>query len=272
MDSVSPPPGRSRAGTHSTLDDRFTFGSLVLAPLTPEQACEWVLARAAQEVSCIVVTAHISHLMFAHRDREFSEVVARSDLTVADGWPLVFASRLFRHPLPGRVIGIDLVQAALEAGVRLRVAILGGPPGAAEAMAAHQRQRHDIVLIEPLPMHRWDTPEERRALEQRVTAAQPNLVLIGLGVPRQEILADALRSAVVGPILCCGSTIPVLGGHIRRAPRLIRQIGMEWAFRTLQSPIKLGPRYARTGTWFVILTLREAVRVAVAAWGGWLDG
>ncbi len=225
-----------------------------------------MVAQALVNASCIVVTAHISHLMFAHHDREFEEVVGRSELTVADGWPLVAASRLFGPALPGRVIGIDLVQAALSSGVRLRLAILGGPPGAAQALAERERERHDIALIEPLPPHRWDTPTEREALMQRVAAARPNLVLIGLGAPRQELLADLMRPHVCGPILCCGSTIPVLGGQIRRAPRVVRQVGMEWAFRILQSPIRLGPRYLRTGTWFAVLTMREAFRRIAGAW------
>jgi N-acetylglucosaminyldiphosphoundecaprenol N-acetyl-beta-D-mannosaminyltransferase len=244
----------------------FTFGGLALSPLTLQEASDWVVAQAVLSVSCVVVTAHISHLMFAYRDRAFQDVVERSELTVADGWPLVFASWLFGPILPGRVIGIDLVQAALDAGVRLRVAILGGPPGAAEALAQRESTRHEIALIEPLPERRWDTPEEREALARRVSAARPNLVLIGLGVPRQELLGDLLRPCVSGPILCCGATIPVLGGQIRRAPRVVRQVGMEWAFRTLQSPIRFGPRYARTGIWFVILTIRETVRRAVGAW------
>jgi N-acetylglucosaminyldiphosphoundecaprenol N-acetyl-beta-D-mannosaminyltransferase len=246
------------------------FGGLALTPLTPQDACDWVIGQALMSVSCIVVTAHISHLMFAYRDRAFGDVVKRSELTVADGWPLVFASRLFGPALPGRVIGIDLVQAALDAGIRLRLAILGGPPGAAEALAERHRDRHDIAIIEPLPPHRWDTPEERRSLRARVAAAKPNLVLIGLGVPRQELLAEHLRPHVQGPILCCGSSIPVLSGQIRRAPRMVRRIGMEWAFRILQSPVKHGPRYLRTGTWFVLLTVREAFKRVTGAWGSWL--
>jgi N-acetylglucosaminyldiphosphoundecaprenol N-acetyl-beta-D-mannosaminyltransferase len=255
--------GSPSAGAHHARPDRtdlFLFGGLALAPLTVQDACDWVIAQALMSASCIVVTAHISHLMFAARDRAFGDVVERSELTVADGWPLVLASRLFGPALPGRVIGIDLVQAALDAGVRLRLAILGGPPGAAEALAARERGRHDVAIVEPLPMHRWDTPEERRALVERVSAAQPNLVLIGLGVPRQELLADDLRPHVCGPILCCGATIPVLGGHVRRAPRLVRQVGLEWAYRIIQSPIRLGPRYLRSGSWFMRLTVGEVAR------------
>ena len=228
----------------------FTFGGLNMAQIGVDDAADWVLHRAVAELPSVVVTSHLNHVMLAERDPGFREAVAAAELNVADGWPLVFASRLMGPRLPGRVIGIDLVDTVLRRDTRLRLAILGGPPGSAEALAERERARHDIVRIEPMPAGVWDTPGERAAILDRVREARPNLVLIGLGAPRQELFAEELRPVVRGPILCCGAAIPVLGGHVRRAPGVVRTIGMEWAFRTAQSPARLGPRYMRSAWWY----------------------
>ncbi len=232
-------------------DDFFLFGGLSLAPLTLEGSVQWVVDRANDEQAAVVVTSHISHLMLAAKSTSFRAVMAASELNVADGWPLVAASRLLRPALPSRVIGIDLVDQVLRSDARFRIAILGGPPGTADSMAEREGMRHQIAIVEPLPVGLWDMPEELDAMFDRVRHANPNLVLIGLGVPKQELLADQLRPHVSGPILCCGAAIPVLGGSIRRAPKMVRRIGVEWMFRIVQEPARMGPRYLQTGSWFV---------------------
>jgi N-acetylglucosaminyldiphosphoundecaprenol N-acetyl-beta-D-mannosaminyltransferase len=155
------------------------------------------------------------------------------------------------------VIGIDLVDRVLGSGSRFRVAILGGPPGTAEAVAEREAERHDIVIVDPMPVGLWDAPDALEAMFTRVRSANPNLVLIGLGVPKQELLADRLRPCVSGPILCCGAAIPVLGGSIRRAPAVVRKVGAEWAFRICQEPARMAPRYVQTGSWFLRAFLHE---------------
>jgi len=241
----------------SRIAPEFAFGRLHLSPLLPEQAAAWVVERAISGSAAVVVTSHLHHLRLAETDPSFLDVLNRCELNVADGWPLVAASRVFGPRLPSRVIGIDLTDAVLHAGVRLDIAILGGPPGAAEALGEHEGDRHNLVLVEPLPPEIWEQPDEYRAMLERVAAAAPTLVLLGVGAPRQEILADELRPYVRGPILCCGVTIPVLAGSVRRAPRLMRRVGMEWAFRLILSPRRLGPRYLRGAGWFVRIAGRE---------------
>jgi exopolysaccharide biosynthesis WecB/TagA/CpsF family protein len=240
--------------------DRFLFGGLTLAPLTLESSVGWVVDRANAGQAAVVVTSHISHLMLTAKSARFRAVMADSELNVADGWPLVAASRVLRPALPARVIGIDLVDRVLASGSRFRIAILGGPPGTAQAVAERESTRHDIVIVEPLPVGMWDAPAELQAMFQRVREARPNLVLIGLGVPKQELLADQLRPYVRGPILCCGAAIPVLGGSIRRAPRVVRTLGVEWVFRIFQEPVRMAPRYVQTGSWFVRAFVHEVRR------------
>ncbi|HEY3765030.1 MAG TPA: WecB/TagA/CpsF family glycosyltransferase [Gaiellales bacterium] len=247
-------PGLDSSGAR---DDDFRFGGLTLAPLTLDSVVRWVVDRANAEQAAVVLSSHISHLMLAAKSPQFRAIMATSELNVADGWPLVAASRILHPALPGRVIGIDLVDRVLQSDAQFRLAILGGPPGTAEAVAEREGERHDIVIVEPMPVGVWDTPEALEAMFERVRNANPNLVLIGLGVPKQEFLADQLRPYVSGPILCCGAAIPVLGGSIRRAPAVVRRVGAEWAFRICQEPVRMAPRYVQTGSWFLRAFVHE---------------
>jgi exopolysaccharide biosynthesis WecB/TagA/CpsF family protein len=241
----------------------FTFGGLSLTAISIDDAADWVVQRARAELPSVIVTSHLNHVRLAERDPEFLRAVAAAELNVADGWPLVVASRLMGPRLPGRVIGIDLVDTVLRGERGFRLAILGGPPGSAQALADRESGRHEIVQVESLPAGEWDTSEQRAEILERTRRAAPNLVLVGLGAPRQEVFAEQLRPVVRGPVVCCGATIPVLGGHVRRAPGVVRSVGMEWAFRTAQSPVRLGPRYVRSAWWYSRVFGRElTTRVA----------
>jgi len=236
---------------------QFAIGQLSLQRLSLAETTRWVVDRAVAEQPALVVTSNIYHLMLAEVRPDFAELVRRCDLNVADGWPLVLASRMLRPAVPERVAGIDLVARVLAEAPRLRVAVLGGYADAAERFADRFSDRHDIVIVDALTPGGWDTPEYREGLLGRLRAARPNMVLVGVGAPRQELLAEELRPYVAGPLICCGATIEVLADVRPRAPRLMRQTGLEWAFRMSLEPARLGPRYLRAGAWFIRVTARE---------------
>ncbi len=241
--------------------DAFVFGPLRLAVLSPTEATTWVVDRALAGTACVVVTPNVHHLRLALHDEAFLEIVDRAELCVADGWPLVLASRLTAGPrLPGRVAGVDLVDSVLERAPGLRVAILGGAPGAADAFARMIGSRHDVVLVDSLPPGHWESAEQMLELRERLRLARPNLVLTAIGAPRQELLADRLRDVVAGPILCCGAAVEMLAGIRPRAPLLFQRLGLEWAFRAALEPTRLVPRYARAGRTFLGVLVDELRR------------
>jgi N-acetylglucosaminyldiphosphoundecaprenol N-acetyl-beta-D-mannosaminyltransferase len=235
------------------------LGPLHLAPLTLTEAVQWVTDQARIGRPCLVVTSNIHHLRLAEADPAFAEVVARAELNVADGWPLVTATRLASDVgVPERVAGVDLVQRILtQSTVPLRVAILGGPPGAANALAARVDAPHEVVFVDELPKGRWDTPPQLAQLREALAEARPSLTLVGIGAPRQELLADALRPALAGPAIGCGAAVEILAGFRRRAPRLVQGAHLEWAFRMLLEPRRLVPRYWVAGRAFVAVVVRQ---------------
>jgi N-acetylglucosaminyldiphosphoundecaprenol N-acetyl-beta-D-mannosaminyltransferase len=235
------------------------IGALRLAPLTLTDAVEWIAEQARTGRPCLVVTSNIHHLRLADTDTAFADVVARAELNLADGWPLVAATKLASDvSVPERVAGVDLVDRILtQSDVALRVAILGGPPGAAERLARRVHAPHEVVYVDELPKGRWDTPPQLAQLLERLAAARPSLTLVGIGAPRQELLADALRPALAGPAIGCGAAVEILAGLRPRAPRLVQAVRLEWVFRMLLEPRRLAPRYWVAGRTFVAVVVRQ---------------
>ena len=236
----------------------WRFGELLLAPLSSAETTRWIVERALEKSPAVVVTSNVHHLRLAERDRTFRDVVRRAELNVADGWPLVLASRILGGGIPGRVAGIDLVDDLLHSDERLRVAILGGPGTTAARLAEMARDHHDVVLVDPLPPQEWEQRIERLTTDLR--SAAPTLVLLGIGAPRQELLAESLRPAVRGPIVCCGAAIEVLAGLRPRAPETLQRLGLEWAWRIALEPSRLLPRYLLAASSFIRVVGRETFR------------
>jgi N-acetylglucosaminyldiphosphoundecaprenol N-acetyl-beta-D-mannosaminyltransferase len=213
-----------------------------------------------------VVTINLDHHRRALRDPASAALCARASLRVADGMLTVFASRLQGTRLPARVAGSDLVPALARAAARCgrSLYLLGGAPGAAEGardvlLAANPTLRI-AGLACPEPGFERDPGElERiaRALEQ----AAPDIVLVALGSPKQEILIDRLREQLPRAWwLGVGITLSFLSGHVRRAPRWMQATGLEWLHRLAQEPRRLARRYLVEGIPFAAGLLLVACR------------
>jgi N-acetylglucosaminyldiphosphoundecaprenol N-acetyl-beta-D-mannosaminyltransferase len=238
-------------GSSSPPND-FDFRGLHLAGLELDDAVNWITAQAHARRQAIVVTPNINHLHLVQVSDQARDAIAGADLQLADGWPIVAASRILRQPLPGRIAGIDLVERLVDGDHEFRVAILGGPSDAALRLAERARRRNQVVLVDELRPG-WDDEEPRSRLAQRLSFVAPDLTLVGIGAPQQEILAHELKSAVSGPIICCGAAIEVLAGMRPRAPRILQRLGLEWAFRLAIEPRRLARRYLLAGTTFARL-------------------
>ena len=203
------------------------------------------------------MTPNINHLHLVETEPRVRDAIAAADVQLADGWPIVAASHILRRPLPERIAGIDLVERLIESPRSFSMAILGGPADTAARLAERARAANDVVLVDALPPG-WSEPAQRVELIERLRNARPDLVLVGIGAPRQEFLAAELRDAVRGPILCCGAAIEVLAGYRPRAPELLQLVGLEWAFRLAIEPRRLLRRYLVSGMTFLRLLARES--------------
>lgn len=209
-----------------------------------------------------VVTPNVDHAVLFQSRPELRAAYADASLVLADGAPIVLASRLVGRRLPERVAGSDLVpQLFTETRSPLRVFLLGAAPGVAETAAARIAEQWPNVQIvgtysPPLGFEN-DRVENARTLAT-VAAAAPDLLVVGFGAPKQEIWVHRQRHELRAKVaLCAGATIDFLAGHRQRSPVWMRRSGLEWLHRVWTEPCRLAGRYARDAWVFPQLVWRE---------------
>jgi N-acetylglucosaminyldiphosphoundecaprenol N-acetyl-beta-D-mannosaminyltransferase len=230
-----------------------------------DDAIRAVLQMSKTPGSCrFVVTPNADHVLLLQRNPAMRRAYADASLVIADGWPVVVASHLLARPLPARVTGSDLVPGvfgAADPADPVRVYLFGAAPGVADRAARLVEARYPGVRVvgahgPPIGFER-DPKETRRSLD-RIRDAAPEILLVGLGAPKQELWVHANRDEIRARVaLCIGATIDFLAGERARAPTWMQRAGLEWFHRMVSEPRRLVPRYVRNAVDFPRLVLRE---------------
>lgn len=245
---------------------RFRIGTLDLDTVTFDGALMTIRDLVDRGEGGAVFTPNVDHVMLAERDVRLRDAYSRSSLSVADGVPIVFASRLIGPVIPEKVSGSDLILPLMElAGQqRWRVYLLGGADGVAFEAADILREQYgvNIVGVDDSMIHLTATAGEAEVVD-RIAAAQPDLLLVALGCPKQELFIDRLRP-VLGRIVAIGvgASLDFVTGRINRAPGWMSRSGLEWCFRLSQEPRRLWKRYLLVDTRFVFVMARTWMRRA----------
>jgi len=232
-----------------------------------DRVLSWV--REAAGPCRFVVTPNTDHAVMLQEHNELRAAYADASLVLADGAPVVVASKLLRRRVPERVAGSDLAPALFEAGAPLRVFLLGAAPGVGVKAAVHIEQRWphvEVVGVHSPPLGFEHDEELNRGIIERVNLLAPDILIVGLGAPKQELWVhrhkDQLKAKAA---LCIGATIDFFAGHRRRAPVWMQRTGLEWLHRLCSEPRRLARRYARDAWVFPQLVWRELFGKAAPA-------
>ena len=279
---ASPYPRLDR--TYSPLPPHLDEGSIDEQPLpvvrlkgvelhaiTESQCIEHILIALENGTGGTVVTPNLDIIRRCTRDLQFAALVSEADLVVADGKPLIWASRLQGTPLPQRIAGSDLISslslAAADAG--RSIFMLGGAPGSAEGAAKVLQDKAPHLKIAGMycpPPGFESNPDEMSRLLLTLTNAQPDIVWVALGSPKQENLINRLRDALPKAWwLGVGISFSFLAGDVRRAPVWMQKTGVEWVHRLCQEPKRLFQRYLIHGIPFCGTLLMGAAWNRIAA-------
>ena len=226
--------------------------------LTEEAAISIVLAGLSAGRGGWVITPNLDHLRHFHRAPELRPMFSEADLVLADGMPLVWASRVQNTPLPERVAGSDLIGSLTKAASRRgrSVFFLGGNPGAAELAADRLCEENPRLRVAGTccpPIGFENEPEEIDHIAGEIEAANPDIVYVGLGFPKQERLIAQIRDQFPTTwFLGVGVSLSFVGGDIARAPGWMRSSGLEWLHRLASEPRRLFGRYVVHGMPFAI--------------------
>jgi N-acetylglucosaminyldiphosphoundecaprenol N-acetyl-beta-D-mannosaminyltransferase len=236
------------------LGDRVVVDGVGIDPVTEAGVVATVCAALERGQGGRIVTPNVDILRLARTDPEVRAYLADATLVVADGMPLVWASRLAGTALPERVPGSSLIWSlSYHLGRAGRsVYLVGGTPGpegggqrAAAVLAAACPGLRIAGSVSPEYGFERD-PMLLDELCADLVESKPDVAFVGLGFPKQERLIDALRTELPGSwFLGCGAAINFVAGHRRRAPQWMQQAGLEWAWRLAGDPRRLAGRYLR---------------------------
>jgi N-acetylglucosaminyldiphosphoundecaprenol N-acetyl-beta-D-mannosaminyltransferase len=225
------------------------------------------------------ITANLDHLRRYHCEALARDLIDAADLVVADGMPLVWASRIAGEPLPERVAGSRMVWSVCEAASARRqpVFLLGGDPGVAERAAQIFRDTYpglEIAGTACPPVGFEKDEHELGRIGRQVVEAAPRIVFVALGFPKQDLLIRMLRNSLPGAsFLGVGISLSYVTGDLSPPPDWLCNVGLEWAHRLAQEPTRLlARRYLVDGLPFGLRMMMSAGRHRLrrgASRGGW---
>jgi N-acetylglucosaminyldiphosphoundecaprenol N-acetyl-beta-D-mannosaminyltransferase len=203
------------------------------------EAAERIAELAHGPAPALVVTLGVEMVMYAQRDARFRTVVDRAALSLCDTIGILLASRVRGGPLRERVTGIDLIGPLAERSARsgdLRFFFFGGAAGVAERAAVELRRRYPGVEIVGT-RDGYFAPAQSPTIAASIAASGANVLLVGLGSPKQEYWLDDFLTATRCSVgLGVGGSFDVLAGMVPRAPRAWRRAGLEWLYRLIREP------------------------------------
>ena len=209
--------------------------------LTMQEAVETALALMENDAPAAVYTPNPEIVMRARKDAAFMEVLNRGELVIPDGIGVVYAMRMNGVKSAVRVPGYDLVQALFAELCRTeKTAYFLG--GTAESVAGAQENMEKMYPgLKIVGRHDgyFDENEERLIIEE-IERLKPDLLLVGLGFPRQEMWIDAHRDLPVGLMIGVGGSFDGMSGKVKRAPVAFQKLGLEWLYRLAKQPSRIG--------------------------------
>ena len=220
-----------------------------LARVDREDLVERIFALLAAGQGGWLVTANLDFLRRYVRDARVRALYDAADLRVADGAPLVWASRLQAEALPERVAGSSLLWLLAERAARYGCSLylLGGTPTANEGAARVLVERYPGLNICGRSCPAISSPpmaDEVARLRSELVALKPHILLVALGSPKQEELIVRLRPHLPTTwMMGVGVSLSFVAGELGRAPAWMRRAGLEWMHRLAQEPGRLVRRY-----------------------------
>lgn len=225
--------------------------------ITEDETVELVFAwkNAPERKSHHIITVNVAILMMAKDDAKLTDAIEKADLVVVDGKPLVWTSKWLGSEVPEKVSGVDLMRRLLEAGNErgLAIFLLGTTQERLEVLERVIRAKYPNVVIAGT-RNGYFKPADYPEITRQIRDAKADLLLVGMPAPFKEIWCEEHREALATPaILGVGGAFDVMAGFVPRAPRLMQEAGLEWAWRLLMEPRKLWKRYLVTNSAFIAL-------------------
>ena len=222
---------------------RANILGVMIDAVTKREALSKLLHFLKEDKYHMLFTPNPEFIMEAQKDREFMSILNKGDLVVPDGVGIVIASRLLGEKIKGRVTGCDLILSLFGAVKgKYSVYLLGGAPGVAEMAKANMEARFGLNII-GFADGFFDKQKERRIIKE-IQKLKPDILLVGTGFPKQEKWIYEHRNRLPVKISAgIGGSIDIMAGTVKRAPKIMRLLGIEWLWRLLLQPRRIKRMY-----------------------------
>lgn len=239
----------------------FRFGKAKIKNLTFDEAVETILTLASSEASYYVVTPNVDHIVLLEDESllEFKKSYDEADVVLADGMPIVWASKILGSPLKAKVSGSDITPALCKMAsvTGHKIFLLGAADGVANIAANNLIKEHPGITIAGTyspPMGFETNDLEVKKIVDKINNSQADLIFLAFNTIKQEVFMNRIRPRLKkGVMLGVGATIDFLAGKQVRAPVIMQKLGMEWVFRLAMEPKRMYKRYWRDLMFFPIL-------------------
>ncbi len=216
-------------------------------PITSTEAMAIVENFVEQGVPRQLVTVNVDFVKIAQENDRFRHIVNGSDLSVADGKPLLWAARWTGQELPARITGMDLVLGSADLAVRRdeSMFLLGAAEGIAGKAAAVLRSNYPGLKVHSYspPMGPFSDDENARIIDL-IRQSDAKYLFVAFGAPKQDVWINEHLSELGVPVCAgIGGVLNFLAGSVKRAPEWVQQYGLEWLYRIMQEPTRLWRRY-----------------------------
>jgi N-acetylglucosaminyldiphosphoundecaprenol N-acetyl-beta-D-mannosaminyltransferase len=245
---------------------RLRLGDLEIDRLTFAEAIDDIDSLVSAGRGGSVFTPNVDHVVNVGKNPLFRQAYSRASLSLVDGTPLLWASRLLGAPLPEKISGSDLVLPLADRAAKRgwRLYLTGAGPGIADRAAEVLKRQFGVTVVgTDAPLIKLSSKGVEAGAEDlaRIQAARPNLVLVAYGSPKQELWIDRHAASLAPAVfVAIGAGLDFVAGHVRRAPRWISRCGLEWLWRLAQEPRRLWKRYLVNDPAFLFILAKSFMR------------
>lgn len=241
---------------------RIRFLNMFIDNLSMSEAVDEIDRLASIDGNAYVVTPNLDIIVNAEKDKEFQEVCRNASLSLADGKPLIWISKLLGTPIKEKVSGSDLFPLVCERAAQkgYSIFILGAAEGVADKAAQRLRKKYlglKIVGTYSPPLGFEKNHEEISHIIEMINSTDATILAVALGAPKGEKVIYQIKDQICAHVsLQIGATIDFIAGKVKRAPRWMSNIGLEWFYRILQDPKRLVKRYTKDAFCIIPIILK----------------
>ena len=222
------------------------------------------LVPAKKKVTIFPVSVDV--LIKSKRNAEFFFTLKNASFLLPDGMPMIWASKLIGKKLKAKISGSDLFPSLckMAAENNYRVFFLGAKPGVAQKaneIIKRQYPQLNVAGVYSPPFGYERVEEENLKIVKMIIEKKPDILFVGLGAPKQEKWIWRYKDEINVPVsIAVGASFDFVAGNVRRAPKWMQQIGLEWFFRLCQEPRRLWKRYFVGNIIFIWMVLKEFIK------------